>query len=87
VFIKFRIIKIRHKKVTLDLIPLKLRRLLGNALKMYCENVSKSGINGYFLEICDLSKLNKEDTNNTNRSTASNEIEMVIMFYLTKKNL
>jgi hypothetical protein len=28
--------------------------------------------------------LNKEDTNNTNRLTASNEIEMVIMFFSRK---
>jgi hypothetical protein len=41
---------------------------------------------GNFLEIYNLSKFNQKDTNNTNRSTASNEIEMVTKFFLTKKN-
>jgi hypothetical protein len=39
---------------------------------------------GNFLKIYDLSKLNKEDANDTNRSTASNEIESVIMFFSRK---
>jgi hypothetical protein len=41
---------------------------------------------GNFLDTYNLSKLNQEDTNNTNRSTANNEIKMVIKIFLTKES-